>query len=104
MAAQNFELSNAIDAALAALDDADFQGCSSPSLLENDDWECQLQMKVQVFSPPPQEDEDSSSEASSSEASTAASENQSQSQSVASKWKGKAGALASSMMPRLKTV
>jgi len=96
-------LSNAIDAALAALDDADFEGCPAPS---NDDWECQLQMKIQVFSPPAPEDDygSESSEASESEVSTAASEAQSESHSTASKWKGKAGSLASSLMPRLQTV
>lgn len=92
--ARNVELTNAIDAALAALDEDDFEGYSSQSLSAGDDFECQLQMKIQVFDPPAVEDDGSSSGGS-----TAASE----SQSMASKWRSKASALASSAMPRLRT-
>jgi len=99
--ARTVELSNAIDAALAALDEDDFEGYSSQSLSTSDDFECQLQMKVQVFLPPPVEDDGDSS----SGESTAASETQSirSTQSMTSKLRSKAGALASSAMPRLRT-
>lgn len=97
--ARTVELSTAIDAALAALDEDDFEGYSSQSLSTSDDFECQLQMsKVQVFLPPPVEDD-----ASSSGSSTAASETRS-TQSMTSKWRSKASAFAASAMPRQRTV
>jgi len=105
MASKNVELSNAIDAAMAALDDVDFESYPSHSVSAGDDWEGQLQMKVQVFYPPPLEEE-AEEEDNSSEGSTAASqseyqhESQSKGKSMAAEWKSKAAALASSAMPR----
>jgi len=104
--------STAMDAALAALDEDDFEGYSSQSLSSGDDFECQLQMKVQVFQPPAEEDDVSSSgssaledDVSSSEGSTAASETGSSRslRSLPSKWRSKASAFASRPMLRLVT-